>query len=183
MEQESYSAVGAGIGIFGGLLYFGIIILYIVGMWKIFEKAGKPGWAAIIPIYNLIILLEIIGKPTIWILWFIIPCVNIVFFIWATNLLAKSFGKTEGFTVGLILLPFVFYPMLGFGDARYLGPSAAEAQNGFNGGNNPFGGANNPFNNQNNPFNSPNNPFNKPNDPFNTNPSNPEDPSNRPPQA
>ena len=86
-----------------------IIALIVVGLWKIFEKAGKPGWAAIIPIYNIIVLLEIIGKPLWWLILFIIPLVNIVFAIWATNLLSKSFGKETGFTIGLIFLPFVSY--------------------------------------------------------------------------
>jgi hypothetical protein len=109
--------------IMGYVLYVAIIVLTIVSMWKIFEKAGKPGWAAIVPIYNILILLEIVGKPWWWLLLMLIPVVNIVFAIWMTNLLSKSFGKTEGFTVGLILLPFVFYPILGFGDAQYAGPA------------------------------------------------------------
>jgi len=156
MNEYESSGVAAGIG--GGIiiLYLAIIVIMIVGMWKVFEKAGKPGWAAIIPIYNLIILLEIVGKPMIWILWLIIPCVNIVFAIWLYNLVSKSFGKSEGFTVGMVIFPYIFWPILGFGDAKYLGPSAAEAQNG--------GFGNNPFNNPNNPFNSTNNPFNKPTD-------------------
>ncbi|WP_316835670.1 DUF5684 domain-containing protein [Pedobacter nutrimenti] len=152
MDYSSpYSSAGAGIGLGAGLFYLIVLVLTYAGLWKVFVKAGKPGWAAIIPIYNAIILIEIVGKPTIWILWLLIPCVNFVFGIWLINLLSKSFGKTEGYTVGLIILPFVFYPMLGFGDARYLGPSAAEAQGGFNGTNNPFGGVNNPFG-ENNPF-------------------------------
>lgn len=159
-EYESYegSGVAAGIGAVGIIIYLAIIVLYIVGMWKVFEKAGKPGWAAIIPIYNLIVLLEIVGKPMIWVLWLLIPCVNFVFLIWLINLTSKSFGKSEGFTVGLVILPFIFWPVLGFGDAKYLGPSAAEAQNnGF--GNNPF---NNPNNNFNNPFGNQNNPNDTP---------------------
>ena len=159
-EYESYegSGVAAGIGAVGIIIYLAIIVLYIVGMWKVFEKAGKPGWAAIIPIYNLIVLLEIVGKPMIWVLWLLIPCVNFVFLIWLINLTSKSFGKSEGFTVGLVILPFIFWPILGFGDAKYLGPSAAEAQNnGF--GNNPF---NNPNNNFNNPFGNQNNPNDTP---------------------
>ncbi len=119
--------IGAGIGLLSMLLYLAIIVLAIAGMWKVFEKAGKPGWAAIVPIYNLIVLIEIVGKPTWWVVLLIIPCVNYIALIWLTNLLSKSFGKSEGFTVGLILLPFVFYPVLGFGDAEYKGPSAAEA--------------------------------------------------------
>jgi len=148
-EYESSGASGIMAAFFAAYFIFILVIAIAVtaGMWKTFEKAGKPGWAAIIPIYNLIILLEIIGKPMIWILWMLIPCVNIVFGIWATNLLSKSFGKSEGFTVGLVIFPYIFWPILGFSDAKYLGPSAAEAQNG--------GFGNNPFNNPNNPFNKP----------------------------
>ncbi|ATP58573.1 hypothetical protein CPT03_19935 [Pedobacter ginsengisoli] len=149
--NSEYSSAAAGIGAGMIFLYLVLLVLYIVGMWKVFEKAGKPGWAAIIPIYNLIVLIEIVGKPTIWILWLLIPCTAPIFGIWLTNLLSKSFGKTEGFTVGLVLFPFIFFPILGFGDAKYLGPSAKEAQNGFNNPNNPFGN-NNPFND---PFNKP----------------------------
>jgi Family of unknown function (DUF5684) len=130
--DNSYSG-SSGLGALG-LIPILIIIAFVVfiyaAMWKVFTKAGKPGWAAIIPIYNAIVLLEIVGKPTWWFLLFLIPCVNYVFIIWTFNLLSKSFGKSEGFTVGLILLSFIFIPILGFGDAVYLGPSAKEAQAG-----------------------------------------------------
>lgn len=105
------------------IIYLGIIVLLIVSQWKIFSKANKPGWACLIPIYNIIVLLEIIGKPWWWLLLFLIPIVNLVFAIWMTNLLSKSFGKSEGFTIGLLLLPFIFYPILGLGDAKYNGPA------------------------------------------------------------
>jgi len=97
-------------------------IIEIIGLWKIFIKAGKPGWASIIPIYNLIVLLEIIGKPLWWFLLLLIPCVNIVFVVIIVNRLSKSFGQGVGFTIGLIFLGFIFYPLLGFGDYTYLGP-------------------------------------------------------------
>lgn len=155
--NASPSPFSPSIGIFGGLTYFAFVVLLVYSLWRIFEKAGKPGWAALIPIYNLIIWLEIIGKPPIWILWLLIPCTFPIFYIWSTNLLAKSYGKSVGFTIGLLLLPYIFFPLLAFTDARYLGPSAKEA-NGF-GPNNQFG-ANNPFNG-NNPFGA-NNPFNQP---------------------
>jgi hypothetical protein len=101
-------------------------VVVIAGIWMTFTKAGKPGWAAIVPIYNLVVLLEITGRPIWWlIILLLVPCVNIVFsFILAIDV-AKSFGKEAGFGVGLALLPFIFYPILGFGSARYLGPSAA----------------------------------------------------------
>ncbi len=95
--------------------------LLIAATWKIFEKAGKPGWAAIVPIYNLVVWTEIIRKPGYWVLLMLIPYVGLIWTIWATNLLVKSFGKDEGFTVGCIFLPYVFYPILGFGDAQYVG--------------------------------------------------------------
>lgn len=113
-------------GIFspGLLIGFGILwLILIIAQWKIYEKAGQPGWASIIPIYNVIILLKIIGKPWWWLLLMLVPFVNIVFAVWSANLLSKSFGKGEGFTVGLILLGIIFYPILGFGSAEYHGPA------------------------------------------------------------
>lgn len=149
--SSDYSSGGAGIlagiGATFFIIYLAIIIVGIAGMWKTFEKAGKPGWAALIPIYNIYIMIEIVGKPSIWLLWCLIPCVNIVFSIWLINLVSKSFGKEEGFTVGLVLLGFIFWPILGFGSAKYIGPSAAEAQQGRFG--NGFGNPNDPFNQQN----------------------------------
>jgi hypothetical protein len=112
------------------LILFALLLVIIpyAGMWKVYEKAGQPGWAAIIPIYNIYVLIKIVGKPSIWLLWCLLPCVNIVFIIWLYNLVSKSFGKDEGFTVGLILLGIIFWPILGFGSATYVGPSAADAQ-------------------------------------------------------
>lgn len=132
MNNFDSTSAGEAAGIFAifSALLIPILIvaaIMIIAHWKIYEKAGKPGWAAIIPIYNLIILLEIVGKPLWWIILFFIPCVNIVFLVWVTNLLSKSFGQSEGFTVGLLLLGVVFYPILGFGNYKYLGPSAKEA--------------------------------------------------------
>jgi len=109
-----------------GVFYFIeliITVLLIASGWKIFKKAGQPGWAFIIPIYNVIVLLKIVGKPFLM----IIPLVNIIFGIWTLNLLSKSFGKSEGFTIGLFLLGIIFFPILAFGDAEYQGPAAADA--------------------------------------------------------
>jgi hypothetical protein len=103
------------------ILYLAIVVLMIVSMWKVFTKAGKPGWAILIPIYNIIVLLEIVGKPWWWLLLMLIPVVNIVFAIWTINLLSKSFGKDVGFTIGIILLGFIFIPILGLGSAQYVG--------------------------------------------------------------
>lgn len=102
------------------LFFFGFFLFLIICQWKVFTKAGKPGWACLIPIYSGIVLLEIVRKPIWWIFMLLIPIVNIYFAIVITNELSKSFGKTAAFTVGLIFLPFIFYPMLAFGDAKYI---------------------------------------------------------------
>ncbi len=102
-----------------------IAIFYIATIWKVFEKAGKPGWASIIPIYNTIVILQIAGKPVWWILLFLIPLVNIVIAIMVHISLAKSFGKGVGFGWGLALLGFIFFPILAWGDAQYQGPPPA----------------------------------------------------------
>ena len=99
-----------------------LTVFEIAAMWKVFTKAKQPGWAAIIPIYNIYIMTKITGKPGIWVLWCFIPFVNIVFYIWLYNMISKSFGHDEGFTVGLILLGVVFWPILGFGGSKYQGP-------------------------------------------------------------
>jgi len=107
-----------------GLIIFciAIAVVEIAAMWKVFEKAGQPGWACIIPIYNIYIMTKIGGKPGLWVLLMFIPFVNLIFAIWLYNMISKSFGKDEGFTVGLVILGAIFWPILGFGDARYIGP-------------------------------------------------------------
>ena len=124
LAQDDGGGAAAAIG---GLVFFvvylGVIILTIAGIWKTFVKAGKPGWASIVPIYNLIVMLEIVGKPMWWIVLCLIPCVNIVVALILIPIeMAKVFGKGAGFGLGLGFLPFIFYPMLGFGDARYTAP-------------------------------------------------------------
>ena len=103
------------------LIWLVLVIGAIAGMWKTFDKAGKPGWAAIVPIYNIIVMLEIAGKPIWWIILFLIPLVNLVVAILTMIAFAARFGKSAGFGVGLALLGFVFFPILGFGDAQYTG--------------------------------------------------------------
>jgi hypothetical protein len=116
-----------GGGFFGTLITLielALVVLAIVGLWKVFEKAHKPGWAAIIPIYNIYVLLEIVGRPWWWLILFIIPCVNFVIAIIVGIDLAKCFGKDTLYGIGLGLLGFIFFPLLGFSDAQYRGPVA-----------------------------------------------------------
>lgn len=124
-------AMGTGVMIVYMLVMIAIAVVSIIAMWKIFTKAGKPGWAAIIPVYNLVVLYQIVGMNPLLLLILVgmlIPFVNFVaaiaFFV--VNILvniklAKSFGKSGGFAVGLILLPFIFQCILGFGSAQYQG--------------------------------------------------------------
>ncbi len=106
----------AGVG--GAVVLLFLLIIIIAG-WKIFEKAGKPGWAVIVPIYNILVWAEIAKKPMWWGLLTLIPYVGIVWSIWLTNLVSKGFGKGVGYTLGMIFLPFIFLPMLAWGDAKY----------------------------------------------------------------
>jgi hypothetical protein len=116
------SGAGAGIGaLFFFVVYAAIIVLYIAGMWKVFEKAGQQGWLAIIPILNIYILIKIAGREGWWIILFLIPCVNIVVALIVYMDVAKQFGKSAGYGIGLWLLGFIFFPMLGFGDDQYQG--------------------------------------------------------------
>jgi len=107
------------------LIQLAIIVLIIVGFWKTFTKAGQPGWASIIPIYNLYIMLKIAGRSGWWILLYIIPLVNIIIAIIVSIDIAKAFGKGTAFGVGLAFLGVIFFPILGFGDATYQGAAKA----------------------------------------------------------
>jgi hypothetical protein len=108
-----------------GVVYLAFLIAVIAGAWKTFVKAGQPGWAIIIPIYNFYIITKIAGRPWWWMLLCCIPLIGFIFAIILTSDVSKSFGGGIGTTLGLIFLPFIFYIILGFGSAQYQGPSAA----------------------------------------------------------
>ena len=102
-------------------------VLYVVGLWKIYVKAGQAGWKSIIPIYNLYILLKIIGRPGWWLILFFIPIANIVIPLVVAMDLAKVFNKSKVFGIVLLwLFSFIGYLMLGFGKATYTPPTAAQ---------------------------------------------------------
>jgi hypothetical protein len=104
-----------------------LIVVLIVALWKLFVKAGQPGWASLIPIYNTYVLLKIVGRPAWWLLLFFIPYLNIIPTIIVSIDLAKSFGKSTLFgVVGLVIFSLVGYIMLAFGDAKYQGPSVGK---------------------------------------------------------
>lgn len=109
------------------LSFAAIWLILLVGFWKVLEKGGQPGWASLIPIYNLYCLLKLAGKEWWWLLLFLVPIVNIVAAILIVVALAKNFGKGGGFAAGLVLLPWIFYPILGFGAAEYQKPQPLPA--------------------------------------------------------
>lgn len=125
MMQQMQDQQAAGPGPLFWIIYLAFIGVTIAGLWKTFAKAGQPGWAAIVPFYNIYVMTQIIGRPAWWVVLALLPCVNfIALFIIGIDM-AKSFGKGTGFGIGLALLGPVFYAILGFGDAQYQGPAAS----------------------------------------------------------
>ena len=125
MFATNYLASGGIIGIVFMLVPLAILVAFLAGAWKTFVKMGLPGWAAIVPIYNVVVLLKIVGRPIWWLLLLMIPFVNFIIAILVMIDLAKSFGQGAGYGLGLVFLPFIFSPMLAFGDASYRVPAAA----------------------------------------------------------
>lgn len=125
-DAATTAAVAGGTAIYV-IICLAVSIFAIVCMWKIFAKAGKPGWAAIVPFYNLYILFEITWGNGILFLLTLIPFVNAIIMLITYVKLAKAFGKSGGFAVGLIFLPIIFLPMLAFGSAQYIGPNGEAA--------------------------------------------------------
>jgi hypothetical protein len=123
MENVDMAPVAAAGGVALGILIVELVIalLMIISMWKVFAKAGQPGWASIVPIYNAVVILQIAGKPVWWIILFLVPIANLIVGILTLAGLAKAFGRGAGTVVGLILLPIIFWPILGFGSAEYQG--------------------------------------------------------------
>ena len=118
-QAPSGGGAGAALGAGFMIVWLLVVVLMVAAMWKIFVKAGKPGWAAIVPIYNLIVLLEIAGKPLWWFILLLIPIVGVIVAIMVFVEIAKKFGKGVGFAIGMLILPFIFLPMLAWGDAQY----------------------------------------------------------------
>ncbi len=137
------------------LIFVVLILPSVIGLWGIFKKAGEAGWKSLVPVYNLLVLLKIVGKPSWWIflvtinylfmlVWymgggsfysgeykllsFISSATCLTFLIWTFNMLSKSFGKDEGYTVGFVFIPFIMLPILGYNKSRYLGPYGDSAR-------------------------------------------------------
>lgn len=124
IPEEDYYLPMAGASL-GAFIIFGLLLtlVLIIGVWKVYEKAGKPGWTVLIPFYNTYVLLEIIGRPWWWLILLLIPGVNLVLFFMMVFELGRSFNKSAAFGLGLIFLQPIFLLILGFGDAEYAGPA------------------------------------------------------------
>lgn len=110
--------------VIGALIGLALVIFMVVAYWRVFSKAGQPGWAIFIPIYSTIVLLRVAGKPWWWLFLLLIPLVDIVIVIMIYAGVAANYGKGAGFTLGLIFLPFIFFPILAYGAAVYQAPVA-----------------------------------------------------------
>lgn len=117
---------GAIVGIIFLVIELAIIAIAFLGFWKVFEKMGRKGWEGIVPFYNFYILLQIFNKPIWWLVLLLIPFVNLVIMVILCIEIAKSFGKTPAYGVGLALLAPVFFPLLGFGRDTFTPPMTAQ---------------------------------------------------------
>lgn len=129
METQSLGLTESILMLFTSILWLLVwllVILLFVSLWRVFKKAGKPGWGSIIPFYNIILWLEIAGKPAWWIILFFIPLVNIIVGVIVNISIAENFGKSAAFGgVGLTFLGFIFYPLLASSEVTYVGPGKA----------------------------------------------------------
>ena len=131
------AALTAGIAAFFAaffLVFVAIGLVTLIGMWKVFAKAGQPGWAVLVPIYNIIVLLRVAGLPWYWVFApfvMIIPILGwiayIVWIVWVHHRISTRFGQGVGFTIGLTLLGPIFWMILGFGSSKYLAEQPAQA--------------------------------------------------------
>ncbi len=122
--QDSSSSSGGGAAIAVAVVVgLAFLVIYVVSLWKIFTKMGQPGWAGIIPILNYVIIARLSGKAWWYGLLPIVPCIGWIFVIILLFNLAELFGQGAGFTVGLVLLPIIFLPILAFGQYQYRGPA------------------------------------------------------------
>lgn len=107
------------LGLFA-LVWAALTWLMLASSWRVFEKAGRAGWESLVPLYNgYLLTCEVARKEALWFVLLLVPLANVVAAAVVSLAVARRFGRSEGFGIGLLLLPWVFYPILGFGEARY----------------------------------------------------------------
>lgn len=110
---------GGGGSMIAMLIWLAICVFFIVCMWKVFVKAGEPGWGCLVPFYNVYLFVKIAGRPWWWFILLLVPLINIIISIIIPFDIAKRFDKGIGFGFGLLFLGFIFYPILAFDDSTY----------------------------------------------------------------
>ena len=132
-EAAALGLIMAMIAGFGMILLAGYVVV-LIGMWKVFTKAGQPGWAVLIPFYNIIVLLSVAGLPWYWVFAVFLPIIPIlgvlaymVLAVMCLHRISTRFGQGVGFTIGLTLLSPIFFLILGFGSSKYVGEQPAQA--------------------------------------------------------
>ena len=130
IAQQHDGGQAGGMSFFPLLFTLVISIFFLVVMWKVYVKAGQPGWGVLIPFYNIILMLRIAGKPGWWLIFFFIPFINIVVQIVMLIDIAKNFGRGGWFAAGLIFLPIIFFPILAFGSSVYVGANQPDQPGG-----------------------------------------------------
>ena len=123
MQSDVSDLSGSILGLVFGL---GMAAFIVAANWKVFTKAGQPGWACLVPIYNVVILSKVVQRPMWWLLLLFIPLAGLVVALVMLFDLAKVFGKGAAFGFGLLFLPFIFYPILAFGESEYQGRTLSE---------------------------------------------------------
>ena len=118
-DYNTTDAADAGMGVGFLLVAVAAAIIMIASMWRIFTKAGRPGWAAIVPVYNTLQLIWTSGKPWWWVILMFIPLINVIALIVIYYNLARAFGKGVGYTLLFLFLPIIGFPMLAWGSATY----------------------------------------------------------------
>jgi hypothetical protein len=126
LQNDSSNPLAALFGGMAMLFWLAVVVVVIIGGWKVFEKAGQPGWAILIPLYNIYVMLKIAGRPGWWLLLYLIPLVNFAIAIIVAIDIAKAFGQSAAFGFFLlVLLGGIGYLILGFGNYRYQGTAVA----------------------------------------------------------
>ncbi len=126
MSDEAALAVAGSVAVIYSLIVLAIAVFVLIGEVKVFMKAGKPGWAVIVPFYNMYCLCDIaFGNGWLFLLYFV-PCANVVLAVILQFKLAAAFGRDIGFGFGLLFLTPIFMMILGFGSAEYIGPQKKE---------------------------------------------------------
>ena len=119
---SSYDTIATGVLVVYYIIFLAVLVLDVIAFWKIFTKAGKPGWACIVPFYSQYCQFDIAWGNGWYFLLGLIPCVNIVVAVIHSIKLAKAFGRGTGFGLGMFFLAPIFFMILGFGSAEYIGP-------------------------------------------------------------